>query len=221
MEGLSLLSSAAKGLWDAVQCYQGNEVNLKQLAKIVNNTLQLARSANVSNIPEAAGIVRSLTDYINQGQRLVEKVNKTSVVERVLKMAKLRDELDTIISGIRDSLIQLTAANSQMSQQHMQAFTRIRGDLEVYWGSQQQAIAHLVQIQDGLELLQAGSAARHERIMQIMQAVLERLDLAPQKLAAEVQGYTSSEGSSSGGTARDMTSSDRQVRLHAVTVLSC
>ncbi len=129
----------------------------------------------------------------------------------MLRLSKLQEKLGVIITGIRDNLLALTSANFQLSQQHLQALNKVRGDLEVYWGRQQQATAQMLKVQEGLELLRAGSAARHERMVEIMQAVLDRLNLAPQQLAAEVQHYTSSQGQGSEGEESSL--AERQVRF--------
>jgi hypothetical protein len=198
MDPVSVLTSAAKALYDAVQLYNGNELSLKQLAKLVNNTVQLVRSANICDFPEAAEVVDSLTDYINQGQQFVDKVNRKAPLWRVLKMTSLQEKLGIIITGIRDCLAEMTMANFCLSQQQLQALNRVRGDLEVYWGSQQQALAHLVQIQAQLQQLSTGASTQHGMMMEILQTVLDRLDMAPRQLAAEVQQYTRQASSSEG-----------------------
>jgi hypothetical protein len=227
MDVLSLLCSAAKALADAVKKYQGNEVNLKQLAKLVNSTVQLARSANINNIPEAADVIHGLIESINKGCDIVAKLNKKGTLWRVIHIHDVEENIGVVVTGIRDSLLALTCANFHLSHQHLQALNRVSCDLEVFWGNQQQAIAQLVQIQQGLDLLGAGSAARHEKTMEIMQAMLDKLDLAPQQLAAEVQRYTSSsegedgsDGGSEGRAAAGAVSSEQQVRS-AVPASAC
>jgi hypothetical protein len=206
---MDTLSFCAQLLWTAIQTYSGNELLLKQLARLVRNTVDLAQSANLSSFPEANVVVESLTDHMRQGTSLVEELKSTSPFWRTLKMLTLADRLKEIINGIQDNLSSLTLVTVHLSQQVQESLHMLRGEFEVYLGSLQQSNAQFdilrVSMQE-LGQLQLGSIQRQDKLMEIAQTYLE---LSPQELPGEEQQLASSQGS--GGADAAESSNELQV----------
>jgi hypothetical protein len=206
---MDALSACAQLLWMAIQTYNGNENRVKQLARLVKNTVDLAHSANLGSFPEADNVIESLTDYIRQGISLMEELESTASLWRPLKVLTQGDRINDITNGMQDSLESLNLLNVHLSQQHQKSLDMLRGEFEAYSGNLQQTNGELAKLRVSMQelgQLQVASIQRQDKLMEVAQTYFE---LAPQELAGEELQLACGQGS--GGAGAAVSSNELQV----------
>ncbi len=112
-----------------------------------------------------------------------------SVFQRLLKIASLQDELETVTMGIRECLVDFSAACFCLSPQHQRVRSKIYSSLEAVMTKQAHAN------QDLLEALAPDSEHSHDAVLlQAVHAMMQRLQLTPVQLEAEARIAMSSGG---------------------------
>jgi hypothetical protein len=205
MEGLGLLSTVTEQLSKAAQLYRGNDSNVVDLSNLIRNTARVAEEAALRDSHAAAPVVQSLIQHVRQTTEMMSAYSGMGRLQKVVKMASLQEDLDAVITGVRDCLAAFSAANFCLSQQTQRSLQMIDSSLDAV------RVQNVHANREILQALASHSERSNELMLEVVHAMMSRLQVNPHQLAEEAR---SAMGSSSGaGDSDGDGDSERQVGL--------
>jgi hypothetical protein len=205
MDAVNVLQSVANSLSQAIQQYSGYELNLRQLARLVQVIVCISEAAACCDPTGAEAVIDKLVDGISMVNKTVARMTRMSMLQRVVKMPSIREEMADIGAGIGQCLNALSAPSFQLTMDLQARLSRVQSSWFA-WCEEQCQTKEDVQLASALQ--DSRFTAEQEQTIELLLTMMTRLDVGPKQLAAEVYSYSKRSTASDGPE----TSAELQVR---------